>query len=726
LDQEILEKIYSGFLGKTFGVRLGAPVEPAIYDYKKIREIYGNITGFTKYYKTFAADDDTNGPVWFHRELLSMVNPAEAGAQEVAKAWLNYGRENIGMFWWGGDHISTEHTVYLNLLRGIFPPKSGSIEVNGQELAEQIGGQIFIDTWGLLFPQNPEKAADFAKKAASVSHDGDGLEGAKFIAACISLAFTHHDVKTIISEALKFVSPESTYAKVVEAVIDFHAVHPEDWYRCMEFLDAEWGYDKYGGVVHIIPNAGVCVLSLLYGQNDFARTIEIATMCGWDTDCNAGNVGTILGVMNGLEGLPDKYRKITNDRVITSSVVGQLNIVDVPTFVKETARLSCRMNLEALPEILTYDSRLGEIHYDFSLPGSTHGFESDNYFKTELFHVEAGDERKPSLGVLIDRMVAGDVSHIYTKTYYKRSDFSDERYKPCFAPQAFSGQTVKITTMLEKWKGDAAIVRPYFRDSFSEKRIYLPALQLVENKWTDITFEIPDMKGSFVDEIGLELTTDSPLTNRLFGRLNIGFFSVSGKPSYTINFSKQNVEFLNVTPFAHNRGERTIEGNQMVLTAEDDAMTLTGSYYEKDIQLECDFQPVYGRYQQLIFKAKGIRENYSIGFDGENRITLKRNTFSESELLKEVQFPWTNDKAYHFGIFVQGQNLVFKIEEEKVLESNKLDSSAYGLFGFNIQGQGKLKVRDIQVNTEKNLVSSAVWVQKIEKPQKAKLLTTLL
>ena len=49
---------------------------------------------------------------------------------------------------------------------------------------------------------------------------------------------------------------------------------------------------------------------LLYGGGDFARTVEIATMAGRDTDCNAGNVGTVLGVARGLEGLPEKYRAV--------------------------------------------------------------------------------------------------------------------------------------------------------------------------------------------------------------------------------------------------------------------------------------------------------------------------------------------------------------------------------------------------------------------------------
>src|SRR5699024_503039 len=68
-------------------------------------------------------------------------------------------------------------------------PGSGSIIQNGKDVAEQIGGQIFIDTWGLVAPGDPKLAAEFAEKAASVSHDGNGKYGGKFIAACIAASF---------------------------------------------------------------------------------------------------------------------------------------------------------------------------------------------------------------------------------------------------------------------------------------------------------------------------------------------------------------------------------------------------------------------------------------------------------------------------------------------------------------------------------------------------------
>ena len=148
MQKDYLERVYAGFLGMNIGIRLGAPVEPTIWTYERIRDTYGDITDYVKEYKNFAADDDVNGSVYFFRALRDDAEDRELKPQDVANAWLNYAREGVGMFWWGGYGISTEHTAYLNLKNGIPAPQSGSARQNGKILAEQIGGQIFIDTWG--------------------------------------------------------------------------------------------------------------------------------------------------------------------------------------------------------------------------------------------------------------------------------------------------------------------------------------------------------------------------------------------------------------------------------------------------------------------------------------------------------------------------------------------------------------------------------------------------
>ncbi|MBS5573099.1 MAG: ADP-ribosylglycohydrolase family protein, partial [Clostridiales bacterium] len=452
-----VQKIYAGFLGMNIGIRLGAPVEPALWSYERIRDTYGDIRGYVKDYKHFAADDDANGPVFFLRALDD--HAGEPTAQAVAEAWLNYAREGVGLYWWGGYGISTEHTAYLNLKNGVPAPQSGSIRQNGKTLAEQIGGQIFIDTWGLVVPADPARAARYARAAASVSHDGEGLNGAAFIAACISKAFETADIDAIMDAGLAQIPRESVYAAVVEAVRAFHRANPHDWRACRAMLEAEWGYDRYGGVCHIIPNAGVCALAMCYGAGNFARTVEIATMCSWDTDCNAGNVGTILGVACGLEGLPAHYRDPINDEIVLSGISGYLNILDIPSYAWELARWGYLLRGEPVPEEVSGRVREGEVYFDFSLPGSTHGLR----FACDV----PTCARLRDGSVLLDRMVRGQKAKLFYKPFWRRADFSDERYMPVFSPRAYTGQQVEMRLRYEKLAGELLILTPYVRNSLS-------------------------------------------------------------------------------------------------------------------------------------------------------------------------------------------------------------------------------------------------------------------
>jgi ADP-ribosylglycohydrolase len=696
IPENYLEKVYAGFLGMNVGIRLGAPVEPTEWTPERIQQFYGEITGYVKDYKTFAADDDANGPIYFIRALYDDAINRELTPEDVGKAWLNYSRNGIGMFWWGGEGISTEHTAYNNLKKGIPAPLSGAAETNGIVMAEQIGGQIFIDTWGLLYPNQIEKAAHYAEMAASVSHDGNGLYGARFIAACISKAFSATTIEEVIEAGLSTIPSDSLYAKVVKAVIDFYEKYPNDFRLCRQYLEDEWGYDKYPGICHIIPNAGVCILSLLYGKGSFARTIEIATMCGWDTDCNAGNVGTIVGVLHGIEGIPAHYRKPINDHIVTSSVSGYLNVLDIPTFSKELTLLGYKVNGVEAPEWLVDAVKNGEVYFDFILPGSTHGFRTDNSFKTMLRHSdEKGFERQGSLEVIIDRMYEGDQSKIFYKPFYRRAEFNDEKYKPTFAPTAFSGQTVSVKIFLDKYQGSDIIITPYVRKTFNQELLFLQPVVLENQSWNDIQFTIPETDGDLIDEVGYKVESPSILTNRAFGRFFIDQFHIFDNADYSIDFSKQAVEFKCITPFAHHNGEWTLENNLMKYETKEDCSSYSGNYYSKDYVVEAQITPDSGNSHHLIFRAIGTERHYLAGFDGDGQVSLILNDFGV-KVLKTAAYKWEHGKTYTFKIECKGSDLTFSINDQVIIQANDTRYS-HGMYGFGCLEKGEGKIHSVKI-----------------------------
>ena len=48
-------------------------------------------------------------------------------------------------------------------------------------------------------------------------------------------------------------------------------------------------------------NFGASIISLLYGEGDYKKTVKIAALCGWDSDNPAATWGGMLGFIYGAE-----------------------------------------------------------------------------------------------------------------------------------------------------------------------------------------------------------------------------------------------------------------------------------------------------------------------------------------------------------------------------------------------------------------------------------------
>ena len=315
---------------KIIGVYLGRPFEG--WTYEQIMSQLGEIN----YYvhdrlgkPLIVTDDDISGTFTFLRALPDYGNTKDITPQQIAQTWLNYLIENRTILWWGGLGNSTEHTAYLRLKQGIPAPQSGSRELNGKVVSEQIGAQIFIDGWGMVCPGDPELAADFARRAGSVSHDGEAIYGAQVIAAMEAQAFVESDLDRLIDTAVALIPKDSIIYRMIADIREWRE-RESDWRKARELLAAEYGYDKYGGNCHIVPNHGLIILSLLYSEDSFQKSQMIVNTAGWDTDCNAANVGCIMGIKNGLEGIDAgaDFRTPVADRLYIPTADGGRAISD--------------------------------------------------------------------------------------------------------------------------------------------------------------------------------------------------------------------------------------------------------------------------------------------------------------------------------------------------------------------------------------------------------------
>ncbi|MCL2527920.1 MAG: ADP-ribosylglycohydrolase family protein [Defluviitaleaceae bacterium] len=690
LKPEYLEKIYAGWLAKIIGIRLGAPIEG--WTYERIKKEYGEVHDYLiSGNKCFAADDDSNGPIFFLRALEDGKSGFDLTAQDVGEALLNYAPFEHGFFWWGGYGISTEHTAYLNLRSGIPAPRSGSITQNGTTVAEQIGGQIFIDSWGLVTPGNPDLAAKYAKEAASVTHGGNGVYGGVFIAVCISHAFQETNIHKIIEKGLSYIPSDCEYTRVVRAVMAFHEKTPSNWRDCYNYIFENFGYDRYPGNCHIIPNTAVMVLSLLYGDGDFSNTINICNMCGWDTDCNVGNIATIMGVVCGLEGIDyEKWRAPINDLLICSSVMGALNIMDIPYGASYIAKLAWAIAGEALPspwdEIV--NSGIDSCHFEY--PGSTHvmGVRQCHGEMAEyrlLNTDEAANSGSRSLKV---EMKPTGRAYVYKKTYYVPEDFHDSRYDPSFSPLVYPGQTVNGSVMLPQGSADCT-VRLYVRNAATGEIIEGEAVIPPKGRWENLAFTIPRIEAGLIDEAGFIFELCNAQDTQVDCFIDDFFFS--GRPDYSIDFAQSREEVWHfrhkaVSQFTRLKGLMYLDGGKMHLSCHDFGEAYTGHHNWTDYTAVFSMTPLTGEYHLVNVRVQGAIRSYGAGFFEKGKIGLFKNENGYRKLVS-ADFEWEHGREYTIAVAIEGPKLVVAVDGVEMLSFTD-DDAPY------LQGGIGVAVRD--------------------------------
>ena len=194
-----------------------------------------------------------------------------------------------------------------NVRNGIVPPKSGHPDYNRH--ADDIDFQIEADLFGILCPGLPVESNRLCDVFGHIMNYGDGVYGGMFVAGMYAEAyFEHGNVNNVIAAGLACIPEASQYHRCISDVIRWHAEHPDDWRAAWDKIEAKWQDDvdcAPGNPFNIDAklNGAYIVMGLLYGQGDLLRTLEIATRCGQDADCNPSNAAGVLGCMKGFLAL---------------------------------------------------------------------------------------------------------------------------------------------------------------------------------------------------------------------------------------------------------------------------------------------------------------------------------------------------------------------------------------------------------------------------------------
>lgn len=80
---------------------------------------------------------------------------------------------------------------------------------------------------------------------------------------------------------------------------------------------------------------GIIVMAWLYGEGDFDRCISIAASCGEDSDCTAGTLAAILGIIHGNTAIDEKWLRPLGGMIETSCVNRSDTDISVPCTIEE-------------------------------------------------------------------------------------------------------------------------------------------------------------------------------------------------------------------------------------------------------------------------------------------------------------------------------------------------------------------------------------------------------
>lgn len=316
-DHKYEESLYAGWCAQIVGGAIGTAVEG--YTPQAIRKAFGSVKGYVRKPNTY--NDDITYEIAFLK--AAERKGKNLNASDIAEEWAA-----LIPFGW-----SAEEWALKNIKLGIYPPLSGKLH---NPYREWIGAQMRGAAPGMMAPGDYMKAARYAFMDGIVSHHNNGVLGEVFNALLVAGSFVNADTRKLLKEVIGLIPHDSEYRSVIDFALN----------ECLTNDDPEVSVDnilkKYREYnwIHAYPNAAIEVVSLWYGNGDFDKTMEICANAGYDADCNAAQIATVLGIQNGIRSIKDKWLSAIGDRLDTY-IRGHkvMSIKDLAKMTAETGRL---------------------------------------------------------------------------------------------------------------------------------------------------------------------------------------------------------------------------------------------------------------------------------------------------------------------------------------------------------------------------------------------------
>lgn len=259
------------------------------------------------------SDDDTDVEYMY---LIMMekygINPTYA---QMREGWMYHIRDRV----WLANRAALGAMHY-----GLTPPFTGAKANNPHWF--QIDPQLINEIWAYTAPGMVSYAAGISEWAAHITSDSWATSPTVVYGAMYAGAFFESDIRKLMEDAIKYLPKGDRFASIVKECIKLYDENPDDWHDARRVIREKY-YDAEDSMTKTIWNAdlngAMGMLSLLYGEGDIEKTLNIGCALGFDCDNQTATACGLLGVINGVENVPtewsipfDSWTKPFNDRYV--------------------------------------------------------------------------------------------------------------------------------------------------------------------------------------------------------------------------------------------------------------------------------------------------------------------------------------------------------------------------------------------------------------------------
>ncbi len=329
--EEIQDKIRGGLLGQILGNLNGLP-----YEFKYVLEA-GDLKNYVPSLPNGAFTDDDTDFEWVYVYNMQKKRSIFLPYADIHALW----KERINRSIWSSNRYA-RHLMDIDMK----PPVTGLMTFN--PWADfNVSGQFLCETFGLLAPAMPQTAAKIGLHYTKVAIDHEPAQTTQLFTSMIATAFVENDIHKILNAGIAAIDPQSNTLKIINDVKEWHRQNPINWQESRRLLKAKYTQENSGRRDQngTELNTGAIIMAFLYGQGDFEETMKFSFNIGWDADCNAATLGSILGASYGYKKMMsqgwmivDRYKNTTRDNMPMDETITSFadRLIELFELVNET------------------------------------------------------------------------------------------------------------------------------------------------------------------------------------------------------------------------------------------------------------------------------------------------------------------------------------------------------------------------------------------------------